>query len=39
MDINKQTNRQHKTTVISPYLGKAQVILPEVKQKIEGKIK
>ena len=25
MDINKHTNRQHKTTDISPYLRKAQV--------------
>ena len=30
MDINKQTNRQHKTTDFSPYLRKAQVISPEV---------
>ena len=30
MDINKHTNRQHKTTDISPYLRKAQVISPEV---------
>ena len=30
MDVNKHTNRQHKTTDISPYLRKAQVISPEV---------
>ena len=30
MDINKHINRQHKTTDISPYLRKAQVISPEV---------
>ena len=29
MDINKHINRQHKTTDISPYLRKAQVISPE----------
>ena len=40
MDINKQTNRQHKTTDVSPYLRKAQVISPGIdllKQKREGK--
>ena len=30
MDINKHTNRQHKTTRISPYIRKAQVISQEV---------